>query len=125
MTQHLVFYDASCPLCYHLKKNLTKLDKNNKLHWIAAQTAEEDPDTYPYLQGRNFYEEIHILTSRGVVMKGFHAIRRLLIELPAARVPGALLYFPLVDKIGSPLYLYVSKSRFKWFGKYDPPRINE
>nr|WP_252314772.1 hypothetical protein [Sinobaca sp. H24] len=58
-------------------------------------------------------------------MKGFHAIRRLLIELPAARVPGALLYFPLVDKIGSPLYLYVSKSRFKWFGKYDPPRINE
>ncbi len=54
MTQHLVFYDASCPLCYHLKKNLTKLDKNNKLHWIAAQTAEEDPDTYPYLQGRNF-----------------------------------------------------------------------
>ncbi|RKD75887.1 putative DCC family thiol-disulfide oxidoreductase YuxK [Sinobaca qinghaiensis] len=125
MTQHIVFYDASCPLCYHLKKNLNKLDKNNKLQWVAAQTAEKEPETYPYLQGKNIYTEIHMLTSQGVVMKGFYAIRRMLIDLPGARIPGAFLYFPFVDRAGSPLYLYVSKSRFKWFGKYDPPRIDE
>ncbi|WP_345244462.1 DUF393 domain-containing protein [Pontibacillus salipaludis] len=120
--RHLVFYDAQCPFCYHVKLVLRQLDWFKKVDWVSVQEVDEHPDQYPYLQYRDIYDEIHMLTSSGNLKEGYYAIRRLLAALPLTVPISLLLYIPFADRLGSPLYKWFSRHRYQWFGQYDEPR---
>ncbi|WP_085505578.1 thiol-disulfide oxidoreductase DCC family protein [Thalassobacillus devorans] len=119
--KHTVFYDAQCPLCYNVKRVLRKLDWFQKIDWIAVQDTENNSD-YSFLHGKDIYDQIYMRTSGGKLLAGFFTIRKLLISLPLTFYAGLLLYLPFVSRIGSPLYKWVSKNRYDWFGRYDQPR---
>ncbi|MFC7060878.1 thiol-disulfide oxidoreductase DCC family protein [Halobacillus seohaensis] len=119
--KHIVFYDAQCPFCYHVKKFLRRFDWFDQVKWVSVQEVEASGN-YPYLKGENTLEEIHLLTKQGELKKGFRSIRFLLIVLPPLSLIGFALYLPGVLKVGSPLYIWFSKRRYKWFGQYDKPR---
>lgn len=123
--RHLVFYDAECPFCFYVKKSLRKLDWFNKIEWIPVQEIEEHPEDYPYMQFRHkrMYDEIHMLTTSGNLHAGFYTVRRLLMALPVTVPFSLLLYLPFIDKLGSPYYIWFSKNRYDWFGRYSEPRF--
>ncbi|WP_181347576.1 thiol-disulfide oxidoreductase DCC family protein [Thalassobacillus sp. CUG 92003] len=115
--KHVVFYDAKCPLCMNTKRVLKPLDWKSRIEWVPVQEA--DVEDYPFLKGRNVYDEIYMQASSGVVYVGFYTIRRLLSALPVTRPVSLLLHLPGAALLGSPLYKWVSRHRYEWFGRYD------
>ncbi|MCA0985298.1 DUF393 domain-containing protein [Halobacillus yeomjeoni] len=121
MKRHVVFYDAQCPFCFYVKKVFRKFDWFDQIKWVSVQEVERS-GKYPYLEGRETLDEIHMLTKQGEIKHGFYTIRTLLISLPVFAAFGILLYLPGVEKLGSPLYRWFSSHRHQWFGRYDLPR---
>ncbi len=119
--KHIVFYDAQCPFCFNVKRILRKFDWFHQIKWVAVQEVEERGG-YPYLEGRNTLDEIHMLTKEGEVKEGYYSIRKLLLALPPFALLGLLLYLPGMDRVGSPAYKWFSGHRYQWFGRYDIPR---
>ncbi|UOR11040.1 thiol-disulfide oxidoreductase DCC family protein [Halobacillus amylolyticus] len=120
--KHIVFYDAKCPFCFNVKRVVHKFDWRKQMKWVSIQEVEKTYGKYPYLEGRNTRDEIHMLTKEGELKAGFQTIRRLLILLPPFAFIGLLLYLPGMERIGSPLYRWFSGHRYQWFGQYDQPR---
>ena len=119
--KHVVFYDAQCPFCFYVKKTFRLFDWRNQIKWVSVQETEKG-DKYPYLEGRDTLDEIHMLTKKGEIKEGFYTIRQLLLSLPLFSVIGILLYLPGASRVGSSLYRWFSEHRHQWFGRYDIPR---
>ncbi|SEB16518.1 Predicted thiol-disulfide oxidoreductase YuxK, DCC family [Thalassobacillus cyri] len=119
--KHTVFYDAQCPLCFSIKRVLRRLDWFNKLEWIPVQEVEKSND-FRYLAGKDIYDQIYMRTSNGKLLAGFYTIRKLLVSLPLTFYAGVLMYLPFASRLGSPLYKWISKNRYDWFGRYETPR---
>ncbi|KZZ82612.1 MULTISPECIES: DUF393 domain-containing protein [Bacillaceae] len=118
--KHVVFYDAQCPLCFHLKKFLSSLDWQCKIKWSSVQTIEETP--FAFLRDRPLLEKIHMITRDEEVLAGAHALREIFLAMPLTRPLGIIMYIPFVIKAAEIIYSQVSTSRFKWFGRYSQPR---
>ncbi|MGP4068649.1 thiol-disulfide oxidoreductase DCC family protein [Halobacillus sp. B29] len=121
--KHVVFYDAQCPFCYQIKRVFSKFDWLDQIKWVSVQAIEQS-GKYPYLEGRNTLDEIHMLTKEGEIKKGFFTIRRLMLVLPPVSLIGLLLYLPGLHLIGTPLYQWFSSHRYQWFGRYEYPRYS-
>lgn len=122
MAKNLVFFDAQCPLCYHAKNILQLFDWNKRISWMAVQLIEESP--YAFLRSKDLYDQIYMVSSSNLIFSGFHTIRRILFELPITRLFSFPLYLPFMDKILQPVYLFISKHRYRWFGRYDVPQLD-
>ncbi|MGE7215321.1 thiol-disulfide oxidoreductase DCC family protein [Priestia koreensis] len=118
--KHIIFYDAQCPLCANVKKVLIKLDWFQRLEWVPVQKAEDEAQ-YHYLKERDVYDRIHMMSASGRLYAGFYSVRRILRALPATALFGWLLYIPKVDRLGVPLYNWISANRHDWFGRYAAP----
>lgn len=113
-----VFFDGECPLCSKAKWVVEKLDWFNTFEWIPVQKAEH-MEKYSFLKGRKLYDRIHMLSLDGELYTGFYTIRKILSLLIVTFPLSLILYFPLIDKILDPLYMWVSTHRYKWFGRKD------
>ncbi|WP_221565022.1 thiol-disulfide oxidoreductase DCC family protein [Alkalihalobacillus sp. TS-13] len=120
--KHVVFYDADCPLCSNARRIIERLDWFERIYWIPLQEIEKTEYKLFITQNRNVYDEIHMITSKGKVLKGFDTVRRVLTLLPISFPISLILYLPFIDKIFSPLYRWISKNRYDWFGRYDSPQ---
>ncbi|WP_162356326.1 thiol-disulfide oxidoreductase DCC family protein [Metabacillus mangrovi] len=120
--QRIAFYDAQCPLCYHLKNILSALDWKKRIQWSAVQTIEETP--YAFLRDRPLMKRIHMISADGSVISGAAAIREMLISLPLAKPAGLFMKLPGITPAADIVYSYVSESRIKWFGRYSTPRFD-
>ncbi len=122
--KHIVFYDGECPLCSKARSAIERLDWFHRIHWIPLQHIEKTEYQMFISQNRNVYEEVHMITSKGKILKGFDTVRRILMLLPVSFPISLLLYLPFIEKVFSPVYMWVSKNRFKWFGRYETLQIN-
>ncbi|MFY4777007.1 thiol-disulfide oxidoreductase DCC family protein [Metabacillus sp. RGM 3146] len=122
MAKNLVFFDAQCPLCYHTKKILQVLDWKKRISWMAVQEIEESP--YAFLRSNDLYDQIYMVSSSNLIFSGFHTIRKILFEIPLTRLLSMPLFLPFIDKILQPLYLFISKNRYRWFGRYEVPQFD-
>ncbi|MFC7747206.1 thiol-disulfide oxidoreductase DCC family protein [Lentibacillus kimchii] len=114
--KHTVFYDARCPLCSSVKWVVGKLDWFRRIRWIPVQDAENNND-YSFLKNRDIYDRIQMLSSKGRIYEGFYTIRKILTLLPVTFPVSWLFYLPYIDRILSPLYMWVSRNRYHWFGR--------
>lgn len=114
--KHLVFYDAECPLCSNVKAVLQKLDWFHRIDWMPVQEIERS-ERYRFLKNRDIYDRIHMISSRGYLYEGFYTIRKLLKALPLTFPIGLAAHLPFMDQIFSPLYMWISKNRYHWFGR--------
>jgi len=96
--KHKVFFDAECPLCYNVKKIIKALDWTNQIQWIPVQYIERTEYSYLKKEGRDLYDQIHMVTKKGEVLAGFETVRRLLTVLPLTFPIGVLLHLPLMKK---------------------------
>lgn len=114
--KHIVFYDAECPLCSNAKALLQKLDWFHRIKWIPVQEIERS-ERFRFLRNRDIYDRIHMISSKGRLYEGFYTIRKLLTVLPLTLPISWMAYLPFMDDIFSPLYLWISKNRYQWFGR--------
>ena len=110
MGKNIIFYDGNCTLCKETKKIFTRLDWLNKTEWMSIQQIEKD---LPFNK-EDMKKEMHLVTRKGKVYKGFFAVRRLALFFPVTMIPGLLAYIPFIYILGVPLYRYVAKNRHKF-----------
>lgn len=117
---YLVFYDGECPLCSSVKTIVEKLDWRKKIQWLPIQYVE-DSNQFTFLENRDIYDKIQMLASDGRLYEGFYTVRKLLTVLPLTYPFSWLLYLPSIDRILAPLYMWISKNRYDWFGRKPLP----
>ncbi|MFK3939186.1 thiol-disulfide oxidoreductase DCC family protein [Alkalihalobacillus sp. NPDC078783] len=115
--KHLIFYDDTCPLCQSIKSIIMKLDWFHRLEWLPVQKIHQT--NYRFLRNRNLYDEIHMITSTNEIKAGFYTVRKILMNVPLAIPFAWILFLPLADKLGVPLYQFVSENRYEWFGRLE------
>ncbi len=113
---HIVFYDAECPLCRSVKAVVQKLDWKRELAWYPVQEVDEATQAKANAH-KDMYDEIYMLTKDEDVLTGYYTVRKILSLLPVTRPLTAVLYFPLISKIGDLAYRFISTRRYRWFGR--------
>lgn len=108
----IALYDGKCSLCQRTKRTFQKLDWNQKIEWISLQ--EYEGSQFSALELRR---ELHIILPNGNVLKGFDAVRKLLVKSPPTVLLGLLLYLPFIPLIGHPIYRWIAKNRYKFLKK--------
>lgn len=116
MDKHIVFYDAECPLCRTVKAVLQKLDWLDRINWLPVQEVNEATreriNSY-----KNMYDEIYMYTRDKKVLTGYYTVRKILSLLPVTVPLAVFMYLPFTKNIGDPAYRFISKRRYRWFGR--------
>lgn len=111
-----VLYDGKCSLCKESKRIFEKLDWQQKVTWLSLQEYERTYGETSFSPAE-LRKEIHLITSSGKVVKGYNAVRLIMLQSPPVFVLGLIMYLPLVPLIGKPIYKLVAKNRHKFFRK--------
>lgn len=107
-------YDESCSLCQASKKRVMSLDWFKQVKWVSLQVYEKEPK-HIYINKKELRTELHLITAKGKILKGFYAIRHIMLQCPLLVIPGVICYLPFVDLIGIRLYSWVAKNRHLFF----------
>ncbi|HEX8296279.1 MAG TPA: DUF393 domain-containing protein [Chthoniobacteraceae bacterium] len=110
MKQHLVLYDAECPLCTFQMKVLSWLDWRGALALVPLSEPRAQAAA-PQLNREDLLEAIHCVTPEGRIYRGARAIRFVGMRLPLL-VPVALfLWIPGVILVAEVVYRWISRNR--------------
>ncbi|MFO1444250.1 DUF393 domain-containing protein [Bacillus sp. Bva_UNVM-123] len=112
----LALYDNTCSLCKQSKRVFQKLDWLHQVKWVSLQEYEqmEEGESFNKVDLRR---ELHIITSRGKVLKGYNAIRYLFVLFPATAIGGVILFLPFTHLLGNPIYKRIAKNRHRFLRK--------
>lgn len=108
----IALYDKTCSLCKESKRIFQKIDWLNQINWISLQEYEQYNQVK--IDSKSLRRELHIITPRGKILKGFYAIRYLFIQFPATALFGFLLYIPFTPIIGEWVYRIIAKNRHRF-----------
>lgn len=114
--KYIVFYDGECPLCSGAKIAVQKLDWFRRIRWVPVQVAERSYK-FSFLKNRDIYDKIQMLSSNGRLYEGFYTVRKIFTVLPLTFPFSWLFYLPYIDRVLGPLYMWISKNRYDWFGR--------
>lgn len=103
-------YDENCTLCQETKRRLEVIDKFGKVKWISLQQFERNSDNNPFT-AKDLRQELHIILPDNRVLKGYDAVRKLLLISPLTFPIGIVLYAPLIPYIGRPIYKWIASNR--------------
>ncbi|PAE15705.1 hypothetical protein CHH91_12125 [Virgibacillus sp. 7505] len=113
--KHIVFFDASCPLCSTAKQVIQKLDWLDNVKWIPVQNIE-NYERFRFLAKGDVYDRIHMMSFKGDIYKGHETVKKVLTLLPVTAVLGWILHLPFLNPYLESLYKWVSDNRHDWFG---------
>ena len=109
----IALYDKTCSLCKESKRLFQKMDWCRRVEWISLQEYEQMDKTFP-LNEKDLRRELHLITSSGKIVKGFYAIRYLLLLFPLTMLVGLILYIPFTPVIGKPIYRLIARNRYRF-----------
>lgn len=112
--KEIALYDESCSLCQLSKKRIMSLDWFKRVNWVSLQEYEKKEISL-HINKKELRKELHLITVNGKVLKGFYAIRKIMLQCPLLVLPGVICYIPFVDIIGNPMYRLVAKNRHSFF----------
>ncbi|MBU8879837.1 DUF393 domain-containing protein [Bacillus sp. FJAT-29790] len=111
----IALYDGTCSLCRKSKRIFEKLDWLGKVYWVSLQEYEKTAQSQVVLFDQmELRKELHIITSSGKVLKGYYAIRHILVLFPSTILMGVILFIPFSPLIGNPIYKWIAKNRHKF-----------
>ena len=109
-------YDETCILCQLSKKRVMKLDWFKRVTWVSLQEYEKQ-QFHIHFNKKEIRAELHLITVKDDVLKGFYAIRKIMLQCPLLVLPGIICYLPFVDLIGNRVYRWVARNRHVFFKK--------
>jgi predicted DCC family thiol-disulfide oxidoreductase YuxK len=107
-----VIYDGDCALCRRSVAILRRLDWLGRLDYVNARAADEPILRQPPVAGAPLLEEMHLLTPKGDLQRGFGAFRWMAWRLPVLWPLAPLLYVPGIPWLGRRVYLWIARNRF-------------
>ncbi|PLT32212.1 thiol-disulfide oxidoreductase DCC family protein [Bacillus sp. V5-8f] len=111
----IALYDADCILCRKTKQAVSTFDWLRSINWVSLQEYEEQDHSIQFNR-KQLREEMHLVTKKGKVLKGFYAVRRIMIKCPLLSLFGVLGYIPFAPLIGVPLYRFIAARRYLFLG---------
>ncbi|MBC1492553.1 DUF393 domain-containing protein [Listeria booriae] len=102
----IVLYDGNCRFCKASKRLFEKLDWMHVVDWQALQSVD-----VPGFSQEELMREIHLITPKGEVKKGFFAIRRMLLRFLLTGLIGLILHLPFLKPAGRFGYKVVADNR--------------
>ncbi|AGX05919.1 DUF393 domain-containing protein [Bacillus infantis] len=112
----MALYDNTCQLCQMTKKSFQKLDLLHRVDWVSLQKYEQEHGEIQF-SSRELRKELHIITPEKKVLKGFYAVRRLLLLFPLTFVLGLFMHLPFASAAGVPVYRWIARNRHKLLRK--------
>ena len=114
----IVFFDGVCGLCNASIDTLMRVDKKHRFR-VAPLQGETAADLIPEHASRM---ESIVLFHQGRVHEKSAAVMRI------AHLLGGLwhlvgVFWPVQWLVGDPIYNWVAKHRYKWFGKHETCRM--
>lgn len=106
-------YDANCTLCQESKRIFQKIDRKTKVNWLSLQEYEKTDQEYSF-SAIELRRELHIILPDKRVLKGFEAVRKLLLISPYTFLIGSFLHIPYMHVIGRPIYGWIAKRRHQF-----------
>lgn len=97
------------------KKSFQKLDLLHRVDWVSLQKYEQEYGEPQF--SRELRKELHIITPEKKVLKGFYAVRKLLLLFPLTFVPGLFMHLPFASAAGVPVYRLIARNRHKLLRK--------
>lgn len=115
--EHIILFDGVCNLCNSSVNFVIRHDKRSIFHFASLQwdvAGELLAENYP--EGDDF--ETILYYENGKIFKKSTAVLRIARQLG---FPWKIAYgFIIVPKfIREPVYMIISRNRYKWFGKRD------
>ena len=110
MTQHIILYDAECPMCIFQMKVLSWLDWFHTLALVPLSDGRAQ-EVAPQLTREDLMEAIHCVTPAGRIYRGARAIRFVGMRLPLLIPVALFLWIPGVIQIAEIMYQWVSRNR--------------
>lgn len=113
-----VIYDGQCRFCVKSKEGIERLSRSNQsttVRYIPYQSLEAELLLgSEYRPGRP--EVAYWVAADGQIRRGLDAILPLLLRVPGGRLLAAFLAMPVFKPMGSWLYRFVARNRYRWFG---------
>jgi len=110
----IVLYDGQCAFCQKSVGLLRRLDWLGRVRCQDARDVANLPACAEPLVPAKLLEEMHVVTpDRKRAHVGYRAIRWLAWRLPLLWPLAPLFYLPGVPWLGSKLYRWVARNRFK------------
>ncbi|MDF1509383.1 DUF393 domain-containing protein [Robertmurraya sp. DFI.2.37] len=110
----VALYDGNCALCLRTKTILQKIDLFKKVTWLSLQEFEEVQKDARFT-AKELRSELHILLPNQRVLKGYKAVRRILLISPYTFIFASILYLPFLHFIGDPIYRWIARNRHLFF----------
>lgn len=114
MLKVIALYDETCSLCQMSKNRMMPLDWFNRVNWISLQDFEKKL-SLPLINRKELRKELHLITVKGEILKGFYAIRKIMLQCPLLVILGVICYIPFADIFGNKIYRFVAKNRYLFF----------
>ncbi len=114
--ERLIFYDGHCNLCSFWVKFVLQADTKRRFHFAALQTetARRLVDRYGKLDN---LESVVLWERDRISTRSTAALRILWLLGGVWRLTGALYIIPRL--LRDPIYDFVAKRRYVWFGRRD------
>ncbi|WP_179134013.1 thiol-disulfide oxidoreductase DCC family protein [Halobacillus massiliensis] len=114
MNKAIALYDDHCFLCRQTKKMLQPLDWFGFIKW---QPLEQFVNDYKisYQSAEVLKKEIHIVTYKKEVKKGFEGMSYLFQKMPLLFPLGLVMNLPGASLVGAPIYRWIARNRYRLF----------
>lgn len=118
-----LIYDGACGFCRAALARLRALDPTGRLEPVDFR-VQEPQQIHPDLTLEACRSKLHLLETDGRLTGGFHAFRRLTLALPMLWPLAPLMNLPGLERIGAPVYDWVSRNRYNLLHRSQSCRDN-
>lgn len=113
--RYVVFYDGRCQFCTDGMRTLRQMESSADLTFVDVRNPTALAD-YPQVDPAAALGQMHVLDPAGRLAGGFDAILALMPALPSIRAFHPLLRGPLMRRLGSKVYRWVARNRYRLAG---------
>lgn len=105
-----VYFDGNCPLCLRSRKIMKLMDLFARVDFVDFRPLKSK-QLPKGVNLENLEGEMHLVTPKGKVLKGFEAFRWMSARLPATFWLTPLFYMPSAAFFGKKIYRWVARNR--------------
>lgn len=119
----ILLFDGTCHLCHGAVKFLIRRDKNGQIRYAPLQSETGKRLISDYSKLSTVPDGVALFENGNITFESEAALRSLTYLNRAWRFLSVLRFIP--SFIRQPVYRFIAKNRYKWFGQYDSCQLPE
>ena len=109
-----VFYDGMCPVCKKSKRTLERLDWLGRLKYADIHDRQFAETELPDVTYADMLKQMYVKRPDGSYFGGYYAFRAMAPMLPLCWALVPFLWLPGAAFVGTRVYRFIAKNRFKY-----------